>query len=101
MELYLRFEWDLRKSEANLRKHGLNLADAVPMFEEPMLVQPDTREDYREDRWIGIGTTNRKVVVVVFAECGEDCIRIISLRKGNRRERELFEEAVQDELEED
>lgn len=38
--------------------------------------------------------------MVAFAECGEDSIRIISLRKANRRERELFEEAIKDELEE-
>ena len=70
------------------------------MFEGPMLALPDTRQDYSEDRWIGIGITNGRVAVVAFAECGEDCIRIISLRKANRRERELFEEAVKDELEE-
>jgi hypothetical protein len=101
LELQLQFEWDPRKGAANLRKHGFDLADAVPMFEEPMLAQPDTREDYGEERWIGIGTTNGRVAVVAFAECGEDCIRIISLRKANRHERELFEEAVKNQLEED
>jgi uncharacterized protein len=100
LELQLRFEWDPRKSDANLRKHGLDLADAVPMFEGPMLAVPDIRQDYGEARWTGIGTTNGRVAVVAFAECGEDCIRIISLRKANRHERELFEEAVKDELEE-
>ena len=70
------------------------------MFEGPMLALPDTRQDYGEDRWIGIGITHSRVAVVAFAECGEDCIRIISLRKANRRERELFEEAVKDELDE-
>jgi len=97
----LQFEWNLRKNTANFRKHGFDLADAAPMFEGPMLALPDTRQDYGEERWIGIGTTNGRVAVVAFAECGEDCIRIISLRKANRRERELFEEAIQNKLEED
>ena len=51
------------------------MVDAVPIFEGPMLALPDTRQDYGEDR-------------------------IISLRKANRHERKLFEEAVQNELEE-
>lgn len=96
----MQFEWDPRKRDDNIRKHGLDLADAVPMFEGSMLGVPDTRQDYGENRWIGIGITNGRVAVVAFAECGEDSIRIISLRKANRRERELFEEAIKDELEE-
>ena len=97
----MRFEWDPGKSEANFRKHGFDLTDAVPMFEGPMLAPPETREDYGEERWVGLGITNGRVAVVVFTECGQNCIRIISLRKANRRERELFEEAVKNELEED
>jgi uncharacterized DUF497 family protein len=96
----LQFEWDPKKRQANLRKHGLDLVDAVPIFEGPLLALPDTRQDYGEDRWIGVGITNGRVAVVAFAECGADCIRIISLRKANRHERKLFEEAVKNELEE-
>ena len=96
----MQFEWDPKKRAANLRKHGLDLVDAVSIFEGPMLALPDTRQDYGEDRWIGVGITNGRVAVVAFAECGADCIRIISLRKANRHERKLFEEAVKNELEE-
>ena len=99
----MKIEWDDRKNEINLRKHGIDLGDAVPMFEGSMLVQPDTREDYGENRWIGIGITNGRTAVVVFAEREEegDCIRIISLRKASRHERKLFEETIANELEED
>ena len=96
----MRFEWDPKKNEANRRKHGFDLADAAPMFDGLVLALPDTRQDYGEDRWIGIGITNGRVAVVAFAERGEDRIRIISLRKANRHERKLFEEAVKDELDE-
>ena len=97
----MKVEWNDRKNEVNLRRHGFDLADAVPMFDGPMLCQPDTREDYGESRWIGIGIPNGRTAVVVFAERGDDCIRIISLRKANRHERKLFEETITDELEED
>jgi uncharacterized protein len=101
LELPLKFEWDEQKHQVNLRKHGFDLRDAVPMFDGPMLAQADTCEDYGENRWIGIGITHGRVAVVAFAERDEDCIRIISLRKANRHERKLFEEAIANELEED
>jgi uncharacterized protein len=101
LELQSKLEWDDRKREANQRKHGFDLADAVLMFDHPMLVQPDTREDYGESRWIGIGITNGRTAVVVFAERGDDSIRIISLRKANQYERKLFEETIANQLEED
>jgi uncharacterized protein len=97
----MKFERDERKSQNNLRKHGFDLRDAVSMFDGPMLAQADTREDYGENRWIGIGVTHNRVAVVAFAERDEDCIRTISLRKANRHESKLFEEAIANELEED
>jgi uncharacterized protein len=101
LELQLKFEWDEPKNQANLRKHGFDLRDAVPMFDGPMLAHSDTREDYGEDRWIGIGVTHGRVAVVAFAERDEGCVRIISLRKAGRHERKLFEETIANQLEED
>jgi len=63
-----------------------------------MLVALDDREDYGEDRWIGIGMLRGRVVVVVFTERSEDTIRIISLRKALSYERKRYEQALRDEL---
>jgi len=46
----MRFEWDEKKNKANIKKHGLDFADAPEMFDHPMLVSLDTRYDYDEDR---------------------------------------------------
>jgi uncharacterized DUF497 family protein len=62
-----------------------------------MLTALDTKEDYGEHRWIGIGFLKERIVVIVFAE-QTDAIRIISLRKALKHERIKFEEAVRDEL---
>lgn len=51
----MRFTWDEKKNRTNLRDHGLDFADAWRVFQTPMLTRLDTREDYGEDRWIGIG----------------------------------------------
>lgn len=48
-----------------------------------MLIQLDTRQDYGEDRWIGVGLLKNVVAVVVYAEwLDEKTIRIISARKA-------------------
>jgi hypothetical protein len=92
------FEWDKQKNAANIHKHGFDFADAWEIFESPMLTALDTREDYGEERWIGIGFLRERIVVVVFAERKENTIRIISLRKALTHERIKFEEAVRDQL---
>jgi len=70
------------------------------MFRGTLLVAPDVREEYGENRWIGIGMIRGRSAVVVFAERGLEAIRIISLRKATSRERKQYEKAIQDQLEE-
>ena len=50
-----------------------------------MLVAPDIREDYDEQRFVGIGFLRQRIVVVVYAQQDDDTIRIISLRKALRQ----------------
>jgi uncharacterized DUF497 family protein len=97
----LRFEWDEAKNRINIRKHGFDLADAAQMFKGVLLILPDVREDYGEDRWIGIGAIRGRAAVVSFAERGPDVIRIISLRKASRYERTQYEKTIQNQLEAD
>lgn len=51
----MQFEWDEAKNLANVRNHRIDFADVPEMFDSPMLIEPDARIDYGEDRWIGIG----------------------------------------------
>lgn len=91
----MRFEWSQRKNRENIRRHGIDFADAVEAFRYPMLTYLDDRADYGEDRWIGIGLICRTVVVVVYLAWDEsDRIRIISVRKALRHERERYEEEI-------
>jgi uncharacterized DUF497 family protein len=93
------FEWDERKNRANIRKHGYDFTDAEEMFRGVLVVEPDTREDYGEKRWIGLGMVRGRVAHVVFAERDQESIRIISLRKATSREQKEYEKAIQDRLE--
>ena len=95
------FEWDETKNCANIRKHGFHFTEAEEMFRGALLVRPDTREDYGEKRWIGIGMIQGRYAFVAFAERPNDTIRIISLRKANHEERQEYEKAIENGLEAD
>ena len=88
----MKFIWDRRKNEANINKHELDFADAYKVFESAMLENLDNREEYGEDRWIGIGLMENRVVVIVFTEPEEDTIRVISFRKATTDESKKYEQ---------
>jgi uncharacterized DUF497 family protein len=67
----IKFEWDETKNRGNLRKHGFDLADAEEMFRGLLIVDPDTREDYGEKRWIGIGTIRGRTAVSRSLRAGQ------------------------------
>jgi uncharacterized protein len=46
----MNFEWDERKNEINLAKHGFDFIDAPRVFDLPMVIELDEREAYGEDR---------------------------------------------------
>lgn len=88
----MQFGWDENKRHNNIRKHGLDFESAKEIFRSPMLTRLDMRADYAEARWVGIGMTKNRIVVVVYLEYDDsDTIRIISLRKALNYERKQYE----------
>ena len=83
------FTWDEPKRLANLRKHGVDFAFAERVFEGPTFTFEDTREDYRERRWVTLGLSGMKVMVIVHTET-EDEIHVISMREADNDEQLLF-----------
>ena len=87
----MRFQWDETKNELNIQQHGIDFHDVIDMFSHPMLIALDTREDYGEDRWIGIGLLRELIAVVVYIEIeDEDRIRIVSARKATTHESQEY-----------
>lgn len=85
------YQWDNDKAAANLRKHGIDFADAVSVFADDLAITiPDERFD--EERFITVGMDAfGRVLVVVYTWRGDE-IRVISARQATRREREQYEE---------
>jgi uncharacterized protein len=94
----MKFEWDQLKNQANIKKHELDFTDASKIFRLPLRVCPDQRQDYGEDRWIGIGMLDGRIVVIVFIEIDNQTVRIISLRKALPDERKSYEHYLKNEL---
>jgi len=92
----MQFEWDENKRCENIAKHGLDFADAWQLFENQMLIWSDNRFDYGEDRWIGIGVMQTAAVVAIlaFTERDPDIVRVISLRKAKKHEKEKYERTI-------
>jgi uncharacterized DUF497 family protein len=84
-------EWEPRKAEENLRKHGVSFDEAQVLFESDDYLEIfDDDHSADEDRFIAIGPIRRGVVLVVFTERTDDTVRVISARWANKRERELY-----------
>ena len=89
----MRYEWDEAKSRINFIKHGLSFEDAELVFAGPCVTFVDDRFDYGEERLITLGKLAGRLVVIAHAPRDEGT-RIISMRKGNRREQEIYKKRL-------
>ena len=85
----MEFEWDENKRRINLQTHNLDFANAHLAFTKSAFVIPDDREDYGENRYILLGLMRERIVVIAFT-IRDNVIRVISMRKANKRERKSY-----------
>lgn len=82
-------EWDQRKAAANLKKHGVDFADAATVLHDDHAVT--IREDAEgEERYITVGMDALGSVLVVVYTWRRDRPRLISARKAEPKEREQY-----------
>lgn len=84
------FEWDEAKRQSNLVKQGVDLLDAALIFEGPVIMRPDDRRDYGEERYRAIGLVGDDCFEVVFTWRGDN-IRLIAAWKGGQRVRRDYQ----------
>jgi uncharacterized DUF497 family protein len=85
------FEWDPKKAAANLRKHGIDFADAVLALEDELALTVREDRSDSEDRYMTLGLDDTsRLLVVVFTWRG-DRIRLISARRATSKERRQYE----------
>ena len=90
----LKFEWDRRKAVLNIKKHGVSFEDAATAFGDPFSVTiHDPKHSDDEDRFLLLGETQDKKLVVVAHTDRKDTIRLINARPATRQEREDYEKS--------
>ena len=64
----MKFEWNKDKNKRNIAKHGIDFSDASLFFENAYEWYEDTRADYKEKRFVAVGTIEKRPVVMVFVK---------------------------------
>jgi uncharacterized DUF497 family protein len=79
--------WDPKKTQANLRKHGVRFSDAEAVLLDPHAITRDDPSADDERRFVSLGLdVVGRVVVVVYTYREEDA-RLISARPATPNER--------------
>ncbi len=90
----MKFEWDQNKNKSNQEKHGIDFNDVKEVFNDKnRLNSEDNRKDYGEKRWITVGIAANVCLTIVYTI--RDAIRIISVRRSNRKERQEYNDNKQ------
>ena len=76
--------------------HGIAFADAVRIFDGPIVEQPDDRFDYGEPCIYAIGVVNGLEITVVYTDKGEDERRLISAWRSEPHERRHYWKSLED-----
>ncbi|NUM54201.1 MAG: BrnT family toxin [Candidatus Hydrogenedentes bacterium] len=88
------FAWNPSKATSNLAKHGVDFSEAAGVFRDRLSITvPDPMHSDREQRFITIGVSTRRRLLVVVHTDDRDRIRIISARRATRLERKRYEES--------
>lgn len=89
----MKFEWDKNKAARNWSKHRVSFEEAKTIFDDPRYIDfydSDHSED--EARYLIIGESNqRRLLIMSYTERGES-IRLISAREVTLNERKDYEE---------
>jgi hypothetical protein len=98
----MKIEFDSEKDAANLEKHGVSLGLAACLDENNAVIFVDERKDYGETRYIAMTPLptlleNRpssvRLHIIVYTRLA-DGIRVISLRKANKREEKIYAQEI-------
>lgn len=86
---------DEQKRRTNVLRHGIDFVDAAEVFESETHTQRDDRFDYGEVRFLTTGMVNGRIISVSHTE-EDGLIRIISARKAEKHEQEIYFTKIRD-----
>lgn len=88
----MEFEWDPRKSDINLKKHGVSFHEASTVFGDLLaLTFNDPDHSIGEHRFLTFGHSSANQLLAVVHTERHGKTRIISARRATKQERKIHE----------
>lgn len=87
----MKIEYDPNKNQRNIENRDLPFDHAAELDWDTALTWIDDRRDYGETRYCALGYIDHRLHHIAFT-VREDTIRVISLRKANKREVKKYAE---------
>lgn len=88
------FQWDKGNQSKSLEKHGITNQEAEEAFFGEKLIAPDQRHSGTEQRFGMLGKTSSGNILFIVFTLRKQHIRIISARKADKKEREIYEKST-------
>ncbi len=89
----MRFTWDVKKADTNLRKHRVSFEEAATIFRDVLSATGhDPDHSTGEERFVTFGNSQSGQLLVVSHTEEDEVVRIISARLATRKERKIYEE---------
>jgi uncharacterized DUF497 family protein len=86
----MKFEFDIKKSESNKEKHGIDFIEAQSLWNDPDLLEIPAKNVKDENRYLLIGKLGEKhwSAIITYRN---DSVRIVSVRRSRGKEVNYYE----------
>ena len=91
----MNIEFDPKKAESNLRKHGVSFDAASVCLQDPLALVMEDPDAAGEARWLLVGMSDEVgLLTVCYALRDEETIRLISARKATMKEKKYYAQGI-------
>lgn len=88
----MKFEWDNKKAESNLKKHQVSFEEGASIFGDTLALSfRDPDQSVGEIRYLTFGVSQNGILLVLSHTYRNNLVRIISVRRATRAERKIYE----------
>lgn len=88
------FQWDKGNQSKSLEKHSITIQEAEEAFFGEKLIIPDQHHSEIEQRYDMLGQTNSGKTLYIVFTIRKLQVRIISARRADKKEREIYEKGT-------
>jgi uncharacterized protein len=90
----VKIEFDPKKAQSNLKKHGVAFDAASVALLDPLALVIEDPDVVGEARWLLIGASDLGLLTVCYTLRDEETIRLISARKATTKEKKYYAQGI-------